>query len=420
MQKIVSFFLLGISLILLFLSTTNRLSYAIRSFPPYCSVQSSFTAQEQTLAGADYSILSKKGKPDGMHAKAYCLLDAGSKRTLLGSNENEQMPMASTTKIMTCILALENGKMDSKVKVSSYAASMPDVQLNMQAGDTFYLKDLLYSLMLESHNDTAVAIAEHIGGTVEGFAELMNQKAERLGCTNTNFVTPNGLDDKNHYTTARELCIIASYAIQNTNFLEIIQTPSYQFHNCKGTRNYAVNNHDAFLTRYSGAIGIKTGFTGTAGYCFCGAAKRNGKTLITSVLACGWPPNKGYKWADTKKLMDYGFANFESVTLKKPEPPKTLPVTGGTDASLPLRRTSYSEVSMMLCQNDTVTTKVNLPQTLAAPIRQGDIIGYEEYYLNNELIYQFPITAKNTIPKRNLSYYQDIIKKLFLFAMPET
>ncbi|HBI59906.1 MAG TPA: hypothetical protein DDY31_01625, partial [Lachnospiraceae bacterium] len=111
MQKIVSFFLLGISLILLFLSSTNRLSYAIRSFPPYCSVQSSLTAQEQTLTGADYSILSKKGKPDGMYAKAYCLLDADSKRTLLGSNENEQMPMASTTKIMTCILALENGKM---------------------------------------------------------------------------------------------------------------------------------------------------------------------------------------------------------------------------------------------------------------------------------------------------------------------
>ena len=418
MQKIVSFFLLGISLILLFLSTTNRLSYAIQSFPPYCSIESGVPAQEQTLTGADFSILSKKEQPDGMYAKAYCLLDADSGRILLGSNENEKLPMASTTKIMTCILALENGKMDSKVKVSSYAASMPDVQLNMQAGDTFYLKDLLYSLMLESHNDTAVAIAEHIGGTVEGFAELMNQKAEWLGCTDTNFVTPNGLDDKNHYTTAKELCIIASYAIQNPDFLDIIQTPSYQFQNCKGNRSYAVNNHDAFLTRYSGANGIKTGFTGTAGYCFCGAAKRNGKTLITSVLACGWPPNKGYKWVDTKKLMDYGFANFDTVKIEKLQPPKTLPVTGGTSADLSLCRTSYPKVSMMLCQTDTITTKINLPETLTAPIRQGDIIGYEEYYLNDELLYQYPLTSKNTIPKRNLSYYQDILKKAFLFALP--
>lgn len=352
-----------------------------------------------------------------MYAKAYCLLDADSKRTLLGSNENQQMPMASTTKIMTCIIALENGKMDSKVKVSSYAASMPDVQLNMQAGDTFYLKDLLYSLMLESHNDTAVAIAEHLGGTVEGFAELMNQKAERLGCADTNFVTPNGLDDKNHYTTAKELCIIASYAIQNADFLKIIQTPSHQFSNCKGTRSYAVNNHDAFLTRYPGAIGIKTGFTGNAGYCFCGAAKRNGKTLVTSVLACGWPPNKGYKWVDTKKLMDYGFANFKTVTVDKQKTPKILPVVGGTNASLPLCRTSYPKVELMLCQNDTVTTKIRLPEKLTAPVRQGDIVGYEEYYLNDELIYRFPLTAKKTIPKRNLSYYQNIVKKLFLFSL---
>lgn len=417
MQKIVSFFLLGISLLLLFLSMTNRLSYALQSFPPYCSTKTSLLANDKTLTGADYSILSKKKQPDSMYAKAYCLLDADSKRTLLGSNENQQMPMASTTKIMTCIIALENGKMDSKVKVSSYAASMPDVQLNMQAGDTFYLKDLLYSLMLESHNDTAVAIAEHLGGTVEGFAELMNQKAERLGCADTNFVTPNGLDDKNHYTTAKELCIIASYAIQNADFLKIIQTPSHQFSNCKGTRSYAVNNHDAFLTRYPGAIGIKTGFTGNAGYCFCGAAKRNGKTLVTSVLACGWPPNKGYKWVDTKKLMDYGFANFKTVTVDKQKTPKILPVVGGTNASLPLCRTSYPKVELMLCQNDTVTTKIRLPEKLTAPVRQGDIVGYEEYYLNDELIYRFPLTAKKTIPKRNLSYYQNIVKKLFLFSL---
>lgn len=351
-----------------------------------------------------------------MHAKAYCLLDADSQRTLLGSNENQKMPMASTTKIMTCIIALENGNPDSKVKVSSYAASMPDVQLNMQTGDTFYLKDLLYSLMLESHNDTAVAIAEHIGESVEGFADLMNQKAQELGCVDTHFVTPNGLDDQEHYTTAKELCIIASYAIQNEDFLKIIQTPSYSFTNCEGTRSYSVNNHDAFLTSYSGAIGIKTGFTGNAGYCFCGAAKRDGKTLIASVLACGWPPNKGYKWVDTKKLMDYGFSNFDTVSLKCQKLPKTIPISGGTKSSLAIKGTSPKEISLMLCQTDQITRKLNLPDRLCAPIRQGDIVGYEEYYLNDELLYQFPVIAKKTASKRNLGYYHKIIKQLFFLA----
>jgi D-alanyl-D-alanine carboxypeptidase (penicillin-binding protein 5/6) len=351
-----------------------------------------------------------------MYAKAYCLIDAASGRTLLASNEDKKLPMASTTKIMTCILALEYGDLDSKVTVSSYAASMPDVQLNMQTNDTFYLKDLLYSLMLESHNDTAVAIAEHISGSVKGFAKLMNQKAEQLGCTSTHFVTPNGLDDEEHYTTAKELCLIASYAIQNKDFLKIIQTPSYQFTNCKGTRSYSLTNHDAFLTSYSGAIGIKTGFTGNAGYCFCGAAKRDGKTLIATVLACGWPPNKGYKWIDTKKLMDYGFANFDTATLPTPKLSNTIAVSGGTKALCTLQRTKHEALSLLLCETDSITIRQNLPGTLQAPIRKGDIAGYEEYYLNGELLCQFPITAKESISQRTLSYYQNIIKKLFLFS----
>ena len=144
--------------------------------------------------------------PSSLYAKAYCVMDTESGRFLLSQNENKKMPMASTTKIMTCILALESGCLDEMVTVSAYAASMPDVQLNIREGEKYRLGDLLYSLMLESHNDTAVAIAEHIGGSVEGFAEQMNQKAEEIGCVSTHFVTPNGLDDPEHYTTAKELC----------------------------------------------------------------------------------------------------------------------------------------------------------------------------------------------------------------------
>lgn len=415
MQKIVSILLLSFSLFLLFLSMTKEYANAIVSLPPFCKESTITLPKDENVTGKDFSIASKEKEPSSMYAKSYCLLDAKSQRVLYGKDENKKMPMASTTKIMTCIIALEMGDLNSKVSVSSYAASMPDVQLNMQTGDSFYLKDLLYSLMLESHNDTAVAIAEHIGQTVEGFAELMNEKAAELGCTKTNFVTPNGLDDKEHYTTAKELCIIASYAIQNKDFLKIIQTKSYSFTNCKGNRSYSVNNHDAFLTSYSGAIGIKTGFTSNAGYCFCGAAKRNGKTLITSVLACGWPPNKSYKWSDTKKLMDYGFANFEEVTLSPQELPASLPISNGTKATVSIKKTTEEEISMMLSANDAVTIKTNLPTKINAPVRQGDILGYQEYYLNEQLIYQFPIIAKENIQKRTHNYYINIIRKLFFF-----
>ena len=413
MQKIISSFLLLLSLFLLLLTLADSSREFLDSLPPFCSPSPASAIEESKLTGADFSLPKQKSAPGQMYAKAYCLLDAATDRVLIGEKENEQLPMASTTKIMTCIIALENGKLNSKVEVSSHAASMPDVQLNMQSGDSFYLKDLLYSLMLESHNDTAVAIAEHIGGSVEGFAALMNEKAAELGCTNTRFVTPNGLDAEGHYTTARELCLIASYAIQNEDFLKIIQTPSHQFSNCKGTRSYFVYNRDAFLTSYSGAIGIKTGFTGKAGYCFCGAAKRNGKTFITSVLACGWPPNKTYKWADTRKLMDYGFQNFEMITLKRKKISTTLPVIKGIKNSISIRPTSAKSISLMLCEKDEITIKYNLPTILKAPIRKGDILGYEEYYLNGELLSQSPIIADETIKERDLSYYGQIVKNLF-------
>ena len=170
-----------------------------------------------------------------LYAKSAVLMDAENGRVLYEKNGYEHMPNASTTKIMTCILALEQGDLESEVKVSSYAASMPQVRLGMSKEDSFLLKDLLYSLMLESHNDSAAAIAEHIGGSVEGFAAKMNQKARELGCKDTYFITPNGLDASDetgvHGTTAADLAVIMSYCIQNEKFLEITRTPSYQFTN---------------------------------------------------------------------------------------------------------------------------------------------------------------------------------------------
>jgi len=413
MQKLLSSIIYALCLILLSLAYINGTRDFLAGFAPFVQEEDTKPLSPVTITAESLGITSSAAAPSNMYSKAYCLTDADSNRILVSKDADVKLPMASTTKIMTCIIALENGSPDSIVTASKYAASMPDVQLNMKEGEQFILSDLLYSLMLESHNDTAVAIAEHIGGNVEGFARLMNLKAEELGLSNTNFVTPNGLDDDKHYTTAYELCCIAAYAIQNEQFLKIIQTPSHQFSNCAGTRTYSVNNKDAFLTSYNGAIGIKTGFTGNAGYCFCGAAKRNNITLISSVLACGWPPNKGYKWSDTKKLMDYGFAGYTQAKITPQKPLPDIKVTDGKEACVTAKRTSTESFNVLMSKDDILTASYELPEKIPAPVRSGDIIGYEKYTLNDGLYMQIPVVASKTIDKTDSRYYADILIKMF-------
>ena len=256
-----------------------------------------------------------------LNALSACLLDAQTGRVLYGKNENDVRAMASTTKIMTLIVTLENANLNDVVTVSSLAARQPDVQLNIREGEQYYLKDLLYSLMLESHNDSAVAIAEGIAGSVEAFAQKMNQKAKEIGCKNTTFITPNGLDatatltgkdgsEKQimHSTTAEDLAGIMSYCITESpckeEFLAITQTPSYSFSDCSKNRTFTCRNHNSFLYMMEGAISGKTGFTGKAGYCYVGALKRDERIFVVALLACGWPNNRTYKWKDTKKLME--------------------------------------------------------------------------------------------------------------------
>lgn len=413
-QQKCSLLLAGTAIFLLFLAMSGKNQQALVKTPAFSKEQKEVSIPSHSYTGKDFSISSKGKLPAEMYANAYCLMDAATGQVLLGKDSDKELPMASTTKIMTCIIALENGNLKDKVTASSYAASMPDVQLNMKEGETFYLKDLLYSLMLESHNDTAVAIAEHIGGSVEGFAAMMNEKAIELGCTHTHFVTPNGLDSEGHYTTAEELCTIAAYAIRNKTFRSIIKKPSYQFQSINCKRTYQVRNHDAFLTNYKGALGIKTGFTGNAGYCFCGAAKRGKQTFITSVLACGWPPNKSYKWKDTARLMDYGFENFQTVSIPQEKLPPTLPLTGGEKNTLKIKQTSPRSLPFPLQEKDNITCSFHISRQLQAPIRKGDILGYERYYKNKELLYEFPILSTETAPRRTWKYYRNLVKSLFL------
>ncbi len=372
-------------------------------------------------------------KSNELYALSACLMDADSGRVLYDKNADEVRAMASTTKIMTLIVALEYANENDIVTVSPYAASMPDVQLNIRAGEQYRLGDLYYAMMLESFNDVAVTIAEYIGECyalnrddrtantdikarsyddskkyVHTFAKLMNEKAKELGCENTYFITPNGLDaeDENgkHSTTAKELAVIASYAIKNERFNDIIGTRQYSFCEVNGTRNCSAYNKDAFLNQMNGAFGIKTGFTGNAGYCFVGALKSDGRTFISVVLGSGWPSNRTYKWKDTRKLMEYGINNFFPRTVFSTiENYKDVMVKDGMEEST--STCIAGELSLILCDADDVRVVYELEDYIDAPVSAGDVVGKAIIYVNGQRMGSFPITAAAAVERANYMWY---------------
>lgn len=346
---------------------------------------------------------------DKLYAKYAVLLDATNRRVLYEKDAYKEVAMASTTKIMTLLVVLEHANLDDIVTVSSYAASMPDVQLGINEGEQYRLGDLCYSLMLESHNDTAVAIAEHVGGSVEGFTRLMNEKAKELGAYHTSFVTPNGLDAEGHYTTAYDLALIASYAIENEIFNEIVKTPSYTFHEQSTGRCFTVNNKDRFLTSYEGAIGIKTGFTGNAGYCFVGAAVREQKKFVTVVLASGWPPHKTYKWKDTVKLMDYGMNHFQLKEIVMPQTNFQAVQINDSIENKPIIPYVKDSVSLLLGAEENVRYEVSLPKRLSAPVKKDETIGNLTVFINDEVYKVIPLYSNEE--RRKLTYIY-ILKKI--------
>lgn len=369
---------------------------------------------------------AEEGQPDiRLYAKSAVLMDAKSGRVLYEKNGYEHMPNASTTKIMTCILTLELGNLEDEVSISSYAASMPKVRLGMRTDDKFYLRDLLYSLMLESHNDSAVAIAEHIAGSVEEFAKKMNQKAAEIGCEDTYFITPNGLDAQNeggvHGTTAQDLAKIMSYCIKNEQFLEITRTQSHQFTNVAGTKSYNCNNHNAFLQMMDGALSGKTGFTGNAGYCYVGALEREGRTYVVALLACGWPNNKSYKWADTTALMNYGLEQYKNTDVyeygREFSPVMAVdaePENGRLyqNVTVPLR-VEEKELLILKRADEEVRIIDDIPERLTAPIEKGQQVGSIRYYLGERQIAEIPVCAGKSVRRLEPSWYQNFLLKLF-------
>lgn len=356
------------------------------------------------LASEQENIQDKTKHVGTLYAQSAVLMDGSSGRVLYEKNGEEFLANASTTKIMTCILALENAELNEVVTVSPYAAAMPDVQLHIKEGEQYYLGDLLYSLMLESHNDVAVAIAEHISGSQEEFSKLMNRKAKEIGCKNTNFLTPNGLDatqkiaeqEVSHGTTASDLALIMRYCIkispQKENFICITRTPNHTFQDISRTRNFTCRNHNAFLNMMDGVVSGKTGFTGKAGYCYVGALEQNGECYIVALLACGWPGNKNYKWVDCKKLMTYGLKEYELFELAElgESYKKDLIVEVrnakreklGEEKKIYLKRKENDIREVLLKKDESVTVKVHRKE-LEAPLNPGDEAGQIEYYIGD-------------------------------------
>lgn len=259
----------------------------------------------------DKGVLLYGGASKNLKLESDCaiLINADTGATLYEKRADMKHQNASTTKIMTCIIALEKCKLNEVVTASANAAGTEASKLYMHTGEKFYLNDLLYSLMLPSHNDTAVAIAEHISGSTTKFVKRMNNKAKKIGCTSTNFVTPNGLDKDiyteqnfNHYSTARDMAKIAQYAYQNETFRKIISTKTYSFRSINGY-SYWFTSTNSLLGTMDGVTGMKTGYTGNAGYCFAGSMENaNGETYICIILG---GPTSTARWDDAEKLFEY-------------------------------------------------------------------------------------------------------------------
>lgn len=380
----------------------------------------------------------QESEPNQLFATAACLMDGDTGRVLFGKRGTDPMAMASTTKIMTCILALENGEEETVVTASAQAAAAPKVHLGVYEGEQFLLGDLLYSLMLESHNDAAVMIAESIGGSIEGFAALMNEKAAAIGCTDTHFVTPNGLDASDaggdHHTTAADLARIMRYCIKTspkaTEFLAVTQTRSYTFWDLEKKNMFNCYNHNALLDQMEGAISGKTGFTAKAGYCYTGALERDGKCLIVTLLACGWPSHKNYKWADAAKLLNYGLESYTyRDVLDHSWKPGRIEVTDGVYDGLLQTKSSASlslvspaldparSLPVLLKETEIPKKDIFLPEFIEAPVKKGEKVGSVTYSMDGILLAEYPVYAAETIEKIDYRWcMEQVAERLFCHA----
>lgn len=323
-------------------------------------------------------------------AKGAILIEADSGRVLFEQNADRVLEPASTTKIMTAITAIESGDLGRIVTVSERAAGTEGSSLYLNAGEKLPLIELLYGLMLQSGNDAAVAIAEAVGGDTERFVQSMNDKARELELTDTHFANPNGLHAEGHVTTARELCAIARYAMQNETFRTIVSTESRVAENCSVPHSF--RNKNKFLSQYDGCNGVKTGYTKAAGKCLVFAAKRNGMQLLGVVLS------DPVMWDDAKTLLDWGFAAFELAKAVDAHEDFTVLIDESKKISLPAAAKHDILVPIRSDGSDTVTVNRTMLERIPVPAQAGDPVGQYTVLLNGEPFGSVPIVCLESMP----------------------
>ncbi len=352
------------------------------------------------------SVLTPYSHALSLSAKSAVLLDASSGRVLYESNADQPLPMASTTKIMTALVALEMAETDTVIEIANEAIGVEGSSIYLQKGERLTLLELLYALLLQSANDAAVAIAIGVGGSVPRFAELMNQKAAELGLQNTHFENPNGLDAEGHRTTARELAVITAYALKNPTFAEIASTYKKKISGPDGGTRVVVN-HNKLLRTYDGCIGVKTGFTKKSGRCLVSAAERESLTLVAVTLSA---PDD---WRDHSALLDFGFENYcRTVLCDEGGFIEALPVIGGVQDSLLCVNTDFTAATLPKDHGE-ITVKVELPSAVYAPVRAGDILGHITYKCGGEIIGETDIEAAYDV--KQIKYKKNFWQKVWDF-----
>ena len=348
------------------------------------------------------------------NSRRYIVYDRISKSMIIGKNEDIKSAMASTTKIMTTIVILEKADLNEKVTVSAKAGGTGGSRLGLKRGDKASVRDLLYGLMLRSGNDAAVALAEHVGGSVKGFAELMNEKAIELGLTNTHFVTPHGLDDANHYTTALELAKLTDYAMDNETFAKIVGTKSTTIYINNQSRQ--INNTNELLGVLNGVVGVKTGFTNNAGRCLVTETKRNNMDIITIVLGAD---TKKDRTKDSVNLIEYTFSKYKMYNLEeriieefnkwKNINEKRILIIKGKTSNPKLALGAIEKATIPICDNDKIEYSINALTEIEAPVEQWNVMGTLTVKLNGEILENIDIVNVNEVQKRDWKDYFKIV-----------
>ncbi|MGI6357287.1 MAG: D-alanyl-D-alanine carboxypeptidase family protein [Bacillota bacterium] len=345
----------------------------------------------QRLTWAPSDLLSAFSSADWLSARGAAVMDVGSLRLLAGKNSRERLPMASTTKIMTAILAIESGRLDEVVTVSADACRVEPSAIWLMPGERIKLEHLVYGLMLRSGNDAANAIAEFLGGSIHGFAVLMNQKADELGLQDTNFVNPHGLTAENHFTSAYDLAKLAAYALQNDKFSQVVATRSISLPWDGHAEPRVWYNKNRLLTSYPGADGVKTGWTRAAGNCLVASAERAGMRVVAVVL------NSHDHYGETAWLMDHAFQNYSPhVLVTKGQWLQSLPVAKGHPRYIGVIAADGYYWPLAAGEAMDLQCELVLPPELTVPVQAGQRVGTLRVLRRGDCLAEIPLLADQT------------------------